>query len=201
MLSPRREKGLVSNDADQPIGEIDDSSAEDCITNGPLYGHPNVVWIHALDAPFVVIDERINPNIDPNSDGIDFPPLDAYAFRFRMRPYIHLQKITVPSSNVILLYVRVHYDSGMRSLTYQSKRQQDPKVENFLAGEPFRFFDIYLNETDDGQPPTDVTLYIVSMIRRSTDDLYSYRMMLELLHRTARVASQGKSDELTRLRK
>lgn len=153
---------MYSGDAYQPIGEIDDSLAENCISSGPLYGHPNVAWIRALDAPFVVIDERINPNIDPDSDGIDFPPLNAYVLRFRMRPYVYLQYVNVPSSNVILLYVRVYYDSGRRYHTYQSQRQQNPLVENFLSDEPIRFFDVYLNETDDGQPPTDVTLYIVS---------------------------------------
>ncbi len=78
-----------------------------------------------------------------------------------MRPYIFLQFITVPASNVILLYVRVHYDSGKGHHSYSSKMQANPVVENFLADEPTRFFEVYLNVTDNGEPPDDVTLSVV----------------------------------------
>jgi hypothetical protein len=78
-----------------------------------------------------------------------------------MRPYVFLQFVNVPSSNVILLYVRVYYDSGRQYRTYKSKVQQSPVVENFIADEPIRFFKVYLNKTDDGLPPNDVTLSVV----------------------------------------
>jgi hypothetical protein len=78
-----------------------------------------------------------------------------------MKPYIFLQFVNVPSSNVILLYTVVHYDSGKRYTAYHSRVQQNPVVEKFLADEPTRFFEVHLNRTDDGLPPNDVTLHVV----------------------------------------
>jgi hypothetical protein len=130
----------------------------------PLYGHPNVEWIRVANSPNFIIDQRINQNIDPDSDGIDFPKMDTYVLQIRMRPYVFLQFVNVPSSNVILLYVRIHYDSGKGHRTYSSKVQQSPVAENFIADEPTRFFEVFLNTTDDGLPPNDVTLSVVCYI-------------------------------------
>lgn len=143
------------------MGEFDDSLAENCTKGDPLYGHPNVRWIRVANASSFKIDQRINQNIDPDSDGIDFPKMDKYVLQIRMNPFIFLQYVSVPSSNVILLYVFVHYDSGRKSRAYESKIQQSPVVENFLTDEPTRYFEVYLNTTDDGLPPTDVTLNVV----------------------------------------
>ena len=147
----------------QPIvGEYDDSVAQDCV-NEPLYGHPNVEWIRIANAPDLIIDERINPDPkDPNSDGIDFPPMEKYVLQIRMKSYIFLQYVSVPATNVVLLYVAVHYDSRRRSFRpYQSNRQSTPVVENFLTDEPIKFFEVHLNATDNGLPPIDVTLVAV----------------------------------------
>ncbi|CAF1076014.1 unnamed protein product [Rotaria sordida] len=151
---------IPEDDRSQPIGEYDDSLAVNCTAGGPIYGHPNIEWIRVANASYFTIDQRINRNADPDSDGIDFPKMDTYILQIRMIPYIFLQYVSVPSSNVILLYVVVHYDSGRRHNAYQSKVEQSPVVENFLAKEPTRFFEVYLNATDDGLPPSDVTLDI-----------------------------------------
>ncbi|CAF4489042.1 unnamed protein product, partial [Rotaria sp. Silwood2] len=148
------------DDRNQPIGEYDDSLAVNCTAGGPLYGHPNIEWIRVANASHFIIDQRINRNADPDSDGIDFPKMDTYILQIRMIPYVFLQYVSVPASNVILLYVVVHYDSGRRYNAYHSKVEQSPVVENFLAKEPTRFFEVYLNATDDGLPPSDVTLDI-----------------------------------------
>lgn len=87
--------------------------------------------------------------------------MNSYILRIRMRQYVYLQFVNVPSSNVILLYVRIHYDSGRTYRTYKSKFQQNPVVENFIADEPIRYFEVFLNATDDGLPPNDVTLSVV----------------------------------------
>ncbi len=163
---------LKDDDSEPPAGEIDDSLAEDCTKSDPLYGHPNVEWIRVANAPNFLIDQRINQNIDPDSDGIDFPKMDTYILQIRMRPYVFLQFVNVPSSNVILLYVVVHYDSGKGHRAYHSKVQQSPVVENFLADEPTKFFEVYLNATDDGLPPNDVTLNVVCYI-----NYYSFRII------------------------
>ncbi len=139
---------------------------ENCTVNGPLYGHPNVQSIRVADAPDLIIDDRLNPNPDPDSDGIDFPRMNQYVFHIRMRPYIFLQYVNVPASNVILLFVTVHYDSGKGHRYYHSKIQQNPVVENFHTDEPTRYFEVHLNMTDDGQPPDDVTLDVVSCMHR-----------------------------------
>ncbi|CAF4949865.1 unnamed protein product, partial [Rotaria magnacalcarata] len=149
---------IPDEDRDQPIGEYDDSLAVDCTKGDPLYGHPNVEWIRVANASDFMIDQRINQNVDPDSDGIDFPKMDTYILQVRMKPYVFLQYVSVPSSNVILLYVVVHYESGKRHNVYHSKVEQSPVVENFLAKEPTKFFEVYLNATDDGLPPSDVTL-------------------------------------------
>ncbi|CAF4953056.1 unnamed protein product [Rotaria sp. Silwood1] len=151
---------IPEDDRNQPIGEYDDSLAVNCTAGGPLYGHPNVEWIRVANASHFIIDQRINRNVDPDSDGIDFPKMDTYILQIRMIPYVFLQYVSVPASNVILLYVVVHYDSGRRHNAYHSKVEQSPVVENFLAKEPTRFFEVYLNATDDGLPPSDVTLDI-----------------------------------------
>ncbi|CAF1154215.1 unnamed protein product [Rotaria sordida] len=151
---------IPEDDRSQPIGEYDDSLAVNCTAGGPIYGHPNIEWIRVANASYFTIDQRVNRNADPDSDGIDFPKMDTYILQIRMIPYIFLQYVSVPSSNVILLYVVVHYDSGRRYNAYQSKVEQSPVVENFLAKEPTRFFEVYLNATDDGLPPSDVTLDI-----------------------------------------
>ncbi len=91
--------------------------------------------------------------------------MDHYILRIRMKIYIYLQFVLVPSSNVNLLYVIVHYDSGRRYQSYKSNIQQSPVVEKFLAEEPTRYFDVYLNATDDGLPPNDVTLNVVCCIK------------------------------------
>jgi hypothetical protein len=153
---------LKTEDFEQPAGEIDDSVAVNCFESGPLYGHPNVAWIRVANAPNFKIDQRINQNIDPDSDGIDFPKMDQYILKIRMRPYIFLQFVNVPSSNVVLLHVIVYFDSGIGKFRpYTSKIQQNPVVENFLVDEPIRYFEVRLNATDDGLPPTDVTLNVV----------------------------------------
>ncbi|CAF4387870.1 unnamed protein product, partial [Rotaria socialis] len=149
---------IPDEDRNQPIGEYDDSLAVDCTKGDPLYGHPNVEWIRVANASDFMIDQRINQNVDPDSDGIDFPKMDTYILQVRMKPYVFLQYVSVPSSNVILLYVVVHYESGKRHNVYHSKVEQSPVVENFLAKEPTKFFEVYLNATDDGLPPSDVTL-------------------------------------------
>ena len=135
--------------------------AQNCTQNDPLFGHPNVAWIRVANASDLIIDERINQNIDPDSNGINFPKMDTYILQIRMRAYIFLQSVIVPSSNVVLLFVVVHYDSGKGHRAYHSKLQESPVVENFLADEPTRFFEVHLNATDDGLPPTDVTLIVV----------------------------------------
>lgn len=162
---------FIDDDSDQPAGEVDDSLAENCVVGGQLYGHENVEWIQVANAPNFIIDQRINQNIDPDSDGIDFQEMDSYILRVRMRPYVYLQFVNVPSSNVILLYVRIHYDSGRRHRTYRSKMGQNPVAENFTADEPTRYFEVFLNATDDGQPPNDVTLSVVWYIK-----LYSFKI-------------------------
>lgn len=118
--------------------------------------------------------------------------MDTYILQVRMKPYVFLQYVSVPSSNVILLYVVVHYESGKRHNAYHSKVQQSPVVENFLAKEPTKFFEVYLNATDDGLPPSDVTLDIVYM---SYLDLLSFRELsvyLGLLYSTKSYTSNGK---------
>lgn len=151
------------DDTNQPIGEYDDSLAVNCTKNEPIYGHPYVEWIRVARAPNFLIDERINPDNDSDSDGIDFPPMKKYILQIRMKPYVFLQFVSVPASNVILLYVVVHYDSGRKYRPYRSKPESNPVVENFLVDEPTRFFEIHLNATDNDEPPTDVTLSLVGL--------------------------------------
>jgi hypothetical protein len=88
--------------------------------------------------------------------------MDKYILKIRMKSYVFLQFVNVPSSNVILLYVIVYYDSGIGKFRpYTSKIQQNPVVEHFLVDEPIRYFEVHLNATDDGLPPNDVTLSVV----------------------------------------
>ena len=76
-----------------------------------------------------------------------------------MKPYIYLQYVNVPASNVILLYVVVYYDSRLgANQPHTSKIQQNPVVENFYVNEPYRYFEVHLAKTDDGLPPTDFVL-------------------------------------------
>lgn len=166
--------------------------AENCTKGDPLYGHPNVAWIRVANATNFIIDQRINQNVDPDSDGIDFPKMDAYILQIRMRPYVYLQYVSVPSSNVILLYVVVHYDSGRRSRAYHSKVRQNPVVENFLTDEPTRFFEVYLNRTDDGLPPNDVTLNVVCFLLVKLQLFISMKIYLGLLYSTKKSASNCK---------
>jgi hypothetical protein len=168
------------DDSEQPTGEYDDSVTENCITDEPLYGHPNVEWIRVANAPNFIIDQRINPDDDPNSDGIDFPIMEKYILQIRMKSYIFLQFVSVPATNVVLLYVVVHYDSGRKYRPYQSNRQSTPVVENFLTDEPTRFFEVHLNATDNGLPPNDVTLAVVciSSINRYFQSLEYYLGLL-----------------------
>ena len=155
---------MIGDDPNQPAGEFDDSLPESCTIHAPLYGHPNIESIRVADAPNLIIDQRINPDNDSNSDGIDFPPMERYILRIRMRPFVFLQFVNVPASNVILLYVVVYYDSGRRYRVYQSKREANPVVEYFLTDEPIRYFEVYLNATDNNLPPDDVTLDVVCLI-------------------------------------
>ena len=134
-----------------------------------------MAWIRVANAPSVVIDQRINQDLDPDSDGIDFPRMDAYILQIRMKPYVFLQYVSVPSSNVVRLYVVVHYDSAKGHRAYHSLTEQNPVVENFLADEPTRFFEVYLNATDDNMPPTDVTLNVVRTWQDPTVDCLSLR--------------------------
>ncbi|CAF3766312.1 unnamed protein product, partial [Adineta steineri] len=151
---------ITDDDPNEPLGEIDDTLAQDCTIDAPLYGNPNVEWIRVAGAPDLKIDQRINKNIDPDSDGIDFPKMKRYILLIRMKIYIYLQFVVVPSSNVNLLYVIAHYDSGRARQLYHSKVQQNPIVENFLTIEPIKFFEVHLNSTDDDLPPNDVTLNV-----------------------------------------
>jgi hypothetical protein len=82
-----------------------------------------------------------------------------------MKPYVFLQFVSVPATNVILLYVAVHYESGKKFRPYKSNRQSTPVVENFLTDEPIKFFEVHLNATDNGLPPNDVTLAVVCIIK------------------------------------
>lgn len=141
--------------------EVDEAAASDCTINPPLLGHPNVEWIRVAYARHMIIDERININIDPDSDGIDFPPMDKYILLVRMNVYIFLQFVIVPSSNVNLLFVITHYESGKKCRFYHSAVRQSPIVEGFLTDEPIKYFEVHLNSTDNGLPPNDVTLNVV----------------------------------------
>ena len=177
---------IKDDDPDQPVGEYDDSLAVNCTKDEPIYGHPYVEWIRVARAPNFLIDERINPNNDSDSDGIDFPRMEKYILQIRMKPYIFLQFVSVPASNVILLYVVVHYDSGKKYRPYRSKREPNPVVENFLADEPTRFFEVHLNATDNGLPPDDVTLSLVCGILRCSDKRnFSIFVRLIVSHREA----------------
>ena len=125
----------------------------------PLYGNPDVEWIRVADAPSIIVDSRIDRNIDPDSDGIYFSEMNRYVFLVRMKVYIYLQFIVVPSSNVNLIYVVTHYDTGGKEF-YRSRTQDDPVVQRFLK-KPIKYFEVHLNSTDNGLPPSDVTLNVV----------------------------------------
>lgn len=139
--------------------EIDYSIILKCTVIPPLYGNPDVEWIRVADAPDIIVDSRIDRNIDPDSDGIYFPPMSRYVFLVRMKVYIYLQFILIPSSNVDLLYVVTHYDTGGKEF-YRSRVQDDPVVQRFLK-KPIKYFEVHLNSTDNGLPPSDVTLNVV----------------------------------------
>ena len=135
---------------------------ESCTIREPLFGNRHVESIRVANAPHLIIDARINLNGDRDSDGIDFPLMDKYIIRVRMREFIYLQYVTVPASNVNSLIVVVYYDSGRSRRLYRSLQQTNPVVEKFLTDEPTRFFEVYLSGTDDNAPPNDVTLDVVS---------------------------------------
>ncbi|CAF1547275.1 unnamed protein product, partial [Adineta ricciae] len=138
--------------------EIDYSIILKCTVIPPLYGNLDVEWIRVADAPSIIVDSRIDRNIDPDSDGIYFPQMNRYVFLVRMKVYIYLQFIVVPSSNVNLLYVVTHYDTGGKEF-YRSRTQDDPVVQRFLK-KPIKYFEVHLNSTDNGLPPSDVTLNV-----------------------------------------
>lgn len=154
----------IESSQDQVLNEIDDTYTQKCGRPTALFGNPDVNLIQVADAPdSVVIDERINENRnDPESDGIDFPQMKRYILQIWMKNPVYLQYVIVPSSNVKLFYVNVYYSSKRRHRAYLSKIKDNPVVENFLTDEPTNHFEVQLNATDNGLPPSDVTLIVVS---------------------------------------
>ena len=157
----REDDGLhlfAEDDPDQPAGEFDDSHAQHCFDDG-LFGHPNVKKIEFVELPAFPIDQRINPDNDSDSDGIDFPLARNYTLNVYMRRSVYLQYVNVPASNVILLYVIVHSPRGR--MPYHSKMEPNPVVKDFLADDPTMMFQVQLMATEDGREPRDVTLKVV----------------------------------------
>jgi hypothetical protein len=119
----------------------------------------NITW---LERPNFPIDQRINPDNDSDSDGMNFPPALNYTLLVSLRNSVYLQYVVVPESNVNYLHVIVYLSEG--TIPYHSERTSNPVVRDFLATERTRMFEVQLKSTTDGKPPTSVTLEVVSRV-------------------------------------